>query len=139
MFDTVATFATGTFFGAAAFISIVQHPAAVETDPAFAVRFFAPMYRRAAPMQAGLAMTGTFAGAGAWLSGSGTGFGVAAALLFAVVPFTLVVMKPINDRLIASGQGADVPGTAELLRRWAALHAVRSLLSGLAFLVLLGA
>ena len=49
----LATFCCGVFFGAALYISLVQHPAAVETGTDFAGRFFRPMYRRAAILQDG--------------------------------------------------------------------------------------
>ena len=54
----LATFCCGIFFGAALYISLVQHPAALETGADFAARFFTPMYNRAAIMQASLALVG---------------------------------------------------------------------------------
>jgi hypothetical protein len=54
----VATFCCGVFFGAALYISLVQHPAGLETGADFATRFFPPMYRRAAILQASLALVG---------------------------------------------------------------------------------
>jgi hypothetical protein len=97
------------------------------------------MYRRAAPMQVVLAALGTLCGLAAWWRGSGIAWLAGGLLLFAVVPFTLLRIKPINDRLTAPGRDPEAPDTEELLRRWAALHAVRTFLSGLAFVLLLGA
>jgi hypothetical protein len=42
MVEFVATFCSGVFFGVALCITWVQHPAALEVGPAFAVRFFSP-------------------------------------------------------------------------------------------------
>ena len=50
----LAIFCCGVFFGAALYISLVQHPAALETGNDFAARFFPLMYRRAAILQANL-------------------------------------------------------------------------------------
>ena len=49
--EILATFCCTVFFGAAVFISLVQHAAALETGSDFAVRFFAAMYRRASIWQ----------------------------------------------------------------------------------------
>jgi hypothetical protein len=54
----LATLCCGVFFGAALYISLVQHPAALETGNEFAAHFFPPMYGRAAAMQASLAVVG---------------------------------------------------------------------------------
>jgi hypothetical protein len=67
----LATFCCGVFFGAALYISLVQHPAAFETGNDFARRFFRPMYRRAAVLQASLALIGCASAIAAWLSGAG--------------------------------------------------------------------
>ena len=57
----VATLATGVFAGAAVYISLVEHPARMSCDPEVALREFRPSYRRAAVMQAGLALVGSAA------------------------------------------------------------------------------
>jgi hypothetical protein len=135
----LAVSCSGVFFGAALYITVAQHPAVLEAGAAFAARFFAPMYRRAAPMQAGLAGVGAAAGVAAWGSGAGAAWLVGALLLIAVVPVTLVWIRPVNDRLLAPDFAPDATDSEALLRRWGVLHAVRTLLSGLAFLVLLAA
>jgi hypothetical protein len=54
-----------------------------------------------------------------------------------VVPFTLLVIKPTNDRL-SSGNLHDRPDEARaLLDRWNRLHGVRTVLSLLALLLFL--
>ena len=54
-------------------------------------------------------------------------------LLGAVVPFTLIVMLPTNNRLLAPAFARESPEAAALLHRWGQLHAVRSVASALAF------
>jgi hypothetical protein len=66
----LATFCCGVFFGAALYISLVQHPAALETGNDFAARFFSPMYEGAAVLQASLASVGCAAAFAAWLRGA---------------------------------------------------------------------
>ena len=49
-------------------------------------------------------------------------------LLGLVVPYTLVVILPTNKRLLDRALSPDAPETRQLLRRWTALHAVRTVL-----------
>lgn len=85
----LATLCCGVFFGAAIYISLVQHPAALEAGTDFAARFFPPMYGRAAVLQASLALVGFAVAIVAWLKGAGRLWLAAGALLGCVVPFTL--------------------------------------------------
>lgn len=68
-------------------------------------------------MQASLAVVGCAAAIGAWLSGAGRWWLVAAVLLGGVVPFTLVVLKPVNDALFQGGNFSTVELGA-VLSRW---------------------
>lgn len=132
----VATLCCGVFFGAALYISLVQHPAALETGNEFAARFFPPMYGRAAVLQAGLALVGSAAGIAAWLRDAGHLWLAAALLIGSVVPFTLVVIKPVNDALLQGRELAPAELGA-LLVRWGYLHWARTVASGLAFVACL--
>ena len=60
--EFLAVFLCGTFFGAAVYISIVQHPATMKAGIPVAEKFFPPMYNLAAPMQIVSALGGTLAG-----------------------------------------------------------------------------
>ncbi len=135
MFQIIAVFCTGTFFGVAIYLSLVQHPAAMSTGIDFAGRFFGPMYLKAAPLQVLLAVLGSFAGLFEWLLGSGIMWLIGGLCLFAVIPYTLMVIKPINDKLLPGKLSTEE--TEALLKRWAQLHWVRSILSGAAFLIFL--
>jgi len=52
-----------------------------------------------------------------------------------VIPFTLIVIKPVNDALLQNRNAALE--VAALLRRWGYLHRARTVVSGLAFLLCL--
>jgi uncharacterized membrane protein len=133
----VATLACGTFFGAALYINLVQQPAALSVGADFAGRYFGPMYQRAAVMQVSLVLIGTLAALLAWWQGAGARWLAGALLLLAVVPVTLLVILPVNEELLKLGAGPAAPDTAELLARWARLHALRTALSGAAFVLFL--
>lgn len=134
--ELVALLCTGLFAGAAIYISLVEHPARRECGPALAVTEFGPSYRRGAVMQAPLAVVGCLAGIAAWIQTGAVSVLVAGLLLGAVVPFTLIAIRPTNQRLLAAAGTRGSPPTAALLARWGHLHAVRSVLSALAFLLL---
>jgi hypothetical protein len=137
MAEFVSIFCSGTFFGAALYISMAQHPATLEAGIPFAGRFFPPMYRRASVLQIGLAVAGTLGSLLAWWQGAGLVWLGSSLLLFSVIPFTLFVIMPVNHQLLAPGRSPDAPDTEALLRRWGPLHAARTVLSGLAFLLVL--
>jgi len=129
----LATLAAGLFTGAAVYITFVEHPARVSCGSVLAVTEFGPSYKRATVMQASLALIGASAGIARWAAGGGLGWLVSAVVLGAVVPFTLVVLLPTNHRLLDASLDKGSPEAEALLARWGRLHAVRSVLSLVAF------
>jgi len=72
-----------------------------------------------------------FAGAAiimTWFHGEGILWLCGGVLILAVVPFTLLVIRPTNDRLLAPGRDLASAETRQLLERWGRLHPVRSAL-----------
>ena len=137
LFLALATGCAGTFFGAAIYINLVEHPARVSCGTEFAVRQFGPSYRRAAVMQGGLAVLGCLIGFwSAWTSSDGP-VAAGAILLGLVVPVTLLFIFPTNKRLLDPSLDRTSSHAAALLARWNRLHAIRSVLSGVAFALFL--
>ncbi|HEY7601325.1 MAG TPA: DUF1772 domain-containing protein [Methylomirabilota bacterium] len=124
----IAAGAATLFAGGALYVSLVEHPARLATGPPMAVAQFRTSYPLAARLQAGLATAGTLAAIGAWLGTARIAWLVAGIILGLVVPYTLVVILPTNKRLLDRALAPDAPETRHLLRRWGALHAVRTLL-----------
>lgn len=137
VFAIIAIFCTAVFFGAAVYVSLVQHPASLSAGGQVPGRLFQAMYRRAAPMQASLAIAGSVTAVIAGFSGYGWPWVVGGLLLFVAVPFTLIRMKSINERLMEPDRDPEAADTMEYLRVWGRLHWVRSVVSGLALFVLL--
>ncbi len=129
----LATAAAGLFAGAAIYVTFVEHPARVSCGSVLAVTEFGPSYRRATVMQVALALAGVGAGVARWALGGGLGWLVGVAALGAVVPFTLIVILPTNHRLMDPALDKASSEAEMLLARWGRLHAVRSVLSLLAF------
>jgi uncharacterized membrane protein len=137
LFALIATLSASLFAGAAIYVTLVEHPARLECGSALAVKEFAPSYRRATVMQASLAVVGFVSAVGAWLAGRGTSWLAAGVLLGAVVPYTLVVILPVNKGLVEPSLDAGSQAAVALLTRWGRLHAGRSALSLAALVVML--
>jgi uncharacterized membrane protein len=135
--EFLATFCAGLFAGAALYVSLVEHPARKECGTEIAVSEFAPSYRRAALMQATLALVGFVFSIIAWLSGSHPLFLLGGTLLVAVVPFTLIAILPTNQALLDPSLDKTSEKARQLLVHWGRLHAVRIVLGLLAFALLL--
>jgi uncharacterized membrane protein len=133
----VAVLACSLFTGAAIYISVVEHPTRMECGVEIAVAEFSPSYRRATVMQAILAAVGLISSIAAWLAGSTFWWPVGGLVLGSVIPFTLIVILPTNKQLLNPTLDRRSAQTERLLARWGALHAVRSVLSGLALLLFL--
>jgi len=137
MFLILTTLCAGLFAGASLYINLVEHPARVSCGTEFALREFAPSYARAAIMQATLALVGLGFGVLAWLAQRDPLILTGAILLGSVVPYTLIVMMPTNQHILHPALDATAPEKLRLLARWGRLHAVRTALSCIAFLLLL--
>ena len=135
--EFVAVLSCALFAGAAIYISLVEHPARMECGVEVAASEFAPSYRRATIMQATFAALGLVASIAAWLAGAAVWWLVAGVLLGSVIPFTLIVILPTNKRLLRPALDRRSAEAENLLIRWGRMHAVRSVLSGLALLLFL--
>ena len=100
---SVATLVLATLFaGAALYINLFEHPARLELADGPLLAQWQPSYRRALPIQSGLAVARGVAGllvchlSGDWRWAAGS------ILLLANWPFTLLAIKPVNAQLMAT-------------------------------------
>src|SRR5438128_1515121 len=135
--EFIALLGCGLFTGAAVYISLVEHPSRMECGVEIAATEFPFSYRRASIMQATLAAVGLLYSIAAWLAGATFWWAVAGALLGSVIPFTLIVILPTNKQLLSPTLDRRSAQAGHLLARWGRLHAVRSVLSALALLLIL--
>ena len=133
----VAVLACSLFAGAAVYINLVEHPARMQCGVELAGTEFAPSYRRGTVMQATCAAVGLLSSLAAWLAGATVWWLIAGVLLGLVIPFTLIVILPTNKRLLSPALDRGSAEAERLLAHWGRLHAVRSVLSGLALLLFL--
>ena len=137
LIQALAILATALFTGAALYVSLVEQPARLTLPVEVAIAEWRPSYKRASIMQASLAVLGTLLGIAAGIATGGAIWIVAAFLLSAVVPFTLFVMWPVNKRLEDPVLDLSSAEARELLLRWGRLHAVRTVISLAALLLML--
>jgi len=120
------------FFGAAFYVNVVEHPSRLSLDDKAALAEWKPAYKRGTAMQAPLAILGFVLGLIAWWLTGRAGFLIGALAMIAPWPWTLLVIKPVNDRLVATDPDKAGPSSRVLLLRWGRLHAVRTALSAVA-------
>ncbi len=133
----LATLATGVFAGAAVYVSLVEHPARMTGDTAHALMQWRPSYKRGAVMQASLAVAGTLLAALAWHASGAAIWLIGAICLGAAIPYTLLVMLPVNAKLGSDHLDPSSDDAKALLDRWGRLHAFRSFLGLVAFALML--
>ena len=88
-------------------------------------------------MQAPLALIGSLSALAAWWFEGGAAWLIGGLVLLLIVPFTLVAILPTNKRLESEELDLHSEEAGRLLRRWGRLHAIRSVLSAVAFLAFL--
>ena len=120
------------FTGAAFYVGVVEQPARLSLDDRALLAEWKPSYRRGAAMQAPLALGGFVLGSIAWWHASHAGFLLGAVAIIAPWPWTLLVIKSVNDALSATELDQAGPRTRALVVKWGALHAVRTTLGALA-------
>jgi len=127
------------FTGAALYINVAEQPARLALDDRALLAEWQPAYKRGAAIQAPLALIGFGLGMLAWWQTGVWSWIAGAVLLVANWPLTLIAIAPTNRRLMATAPEAAGPDSRALIKRWAALHAGRTLLGAAAVLVFLWA
>jgi anthrone oxygenase-like protein len=127
------------FTGAAIYVNVAEQPARLRLDDRALLTEWKPSYKRGAAMQASLALVGFVLGIVAWWQVSHPGFVVGAIAIIAPWPWTLLVIKPVNNALLATAPEQAGPPSRALIERWGVLHAVRTALGALASLAFLWA
>ncbi len=128
VFGHIALMIAAGFAGAAIYISIAEQPARLRLDDGALLAEWKASYKRGFAMQATLAFLGFLFGVAAWYDKGESGFLWGALLLLANWPWTLLAIRPTNNKLMKMNPSEPDPEARKLIRRWGWLHAVRSLL-----------
>jgi uncharacterized membrane protein len=142
VFGLLALIASAMFTGAAFYVNFAEQPARLGLKDRPLLAEWKTAYKRGAIMQASLAMAGFILGALAWWQAGKPAFIIGAFLMLAPWPWTLLIIKPINDTLMATDPAKADAETRALIVKWDRLHLVRTALGALgtiAFLYALAA
>lgn len=123
----LASFVSAFFTGAAFYIHVAEQPARLKLDDRALLIEWKTAYKRGYAMQAPLALLGFLFGICAWYQMGLAPFLLGALLLIANWPWTLLVIKRVNDPLMATAVEDAGPASRGLIVKWNALHFVRSL------------
>jgi hypothetical protein len=139
MIGQLALIGAALFAGAAVIINVAEQPARLALDDRAMLLHWQRSYNRAAPMQAGLAVVSALLGfVAAWQTRDWR-FAAGAILILASWPYTLLVIKPVNDKLHAIPAEQASADARTMVVSWGHLHAGRSALGIAAVLVYLWA
>jgi hypothetical protein len=125
------------FTGAAFYVSFAEQAARLELDDRALLTEWKPAYKRGFAMQAPLAVIGFALGIAAWWMSGRAAYLIGAILLLANFPWTIFVIMPVNDQLMATAVENAGPHRRALIRKWNVLHSVRTALGGLAIVAFL--
>ena len=137
LLEHLAIIVAALFAGAAIYVNVAEQPARLALPDAAMLIQWQRSYANAAKMQAGLALLGGILGLAAFWSSGGWLWVLGALVLLSAWPFTLMVIKPVNDALNATASAAASAETRRLVERWGGLHAGRSAIGVAATLIYL--
>lgn len=133
--EILSTLSAGLFAGAAIYINMVEHPARMQCSTELAIPEFSHSYRRGAVFMGTLLMSGVISATAAGVMYRSVWWLIGACVLLSLIPFTLVVIFPINKKLLDSSLDKNSELAATLLTRWGRYHTIRSLLGLASFLI----
>lgn len=128
----LALVAAAIFTGAALYVNVAEQPARLSLDDRALLAEWKPAYKRGTMMQAPLAVVGFVLGMLAYWRVEHPAFLIGAILMIAPWPWTLIVIRPTNNALLATEPNRASGQTRALVVRWGAIHAVRTVLGALA-------
>jgi hypothetical protein len=139
MIGLLALTAAAIFSGAALYVNVAEQPARLLLEDRALLTEWKPSYKRGAAMQAPLALVGFVLGLIAWRQTAHTGFLIGGIAIVAPWPWTLLGIKPVNDKLLAISPDHAGPPVRALVLKWGMLHSVRTALGALATVAFLWA
>lgn len=123
-----ALLSSGLFCGVALYVSLIEHPMRMQAMGEMVVKAFVFSYKRAAPLQASLALIASVAGFLLWQKAGDMKWLVGAGCFAFIILYTFVAIMPTNRKLLAS-PAPKFHQAHPLLVKWGRLHWLRTILS----------
>ena len=127
------------FAGVAFYVMRAEHPARTTLDDRALLQQWKPSYKHGAAIQAPLAIIGFALGTVAWWQSGGWQWLAGALVLAAAWPYTLLIIRPTNNELLATDLDQAGPHSRALLERWGRLHSGRTMMGTIATVLFLWA
>jgi len=131
----VLTLSTGIFAGMNLGISCVVVPGILESNDPLPV--WKMVYKGASKIAVASLLTSATTATLCFVKngmGSGSaGFLATGILSFSIIPYTLLMMKPVNDHLFSLNPKEEPKNVKEIVRQWDKLHWVRTIVGILVF------
>ncbi len=128
LIDQLALAAAAAVAGIAFYISAVQQPARLGLDDRSMLKEWTANYKGAAAIQAPLALVGGVFGILSFVLTTDWLWLLGSLALLANVPYTLMVIQPVNAALMAMDLDAPGEGLRKLIEQWGRLHWNRTFL-----------
>ena len=135
----LALIVAAVFTGAAIYVSVCEQPARLHLDPPALLTEWKPAYKHGTAMQAPLVVIGAVLGAAAWWQSRDWLWLAGAVVFLSAWPYTLFVIFPTNNALLAVSPADAGPRERALVEKWGHLNAVRSLIGLLTTILFLWA
>jgi hypothetical protein len=127
------------FTGAAIYVIVCEQPARLGLDDRALLTEFKPSYKHGAALQAPLSLVGCVLGLAAWWQSGDWRWLAGAIAIVAPWPWTLLVIRPVNNALLATDVSKAGADTRALIEKWGRLHLGRLTLGVVATLLFLSA
>ena len=134
-----ALIAAALFTGAALYVSACEQPARLHLDDGALLTEWKPAYKLGTMMQAPLAIVAALLGVIAWRQTGDWRWLLGGTIILLNWPYTLLVIMPVNNALLALDETGGDPPARALIEKWGRLHAGRTALGILATVIFLWA
>lgn len=135
----LALIAAALFTGAALYVSACEQPARLHLDDGALLTEWKPAYKLGTMMQAPLAVVAALLGVIAWWHTGEWRWLLGGTMILLNWPYTLLVIMPVNNALLALDAARDTSRSRGLIEQWGRLHAGRTALGMLATIIFLWA